>query len=267
MGAMNRLQWVLTLIEARLQAFIEGGATRLFPGGDCTGLAQRLAAAMQEEIQSQPDGTLLAPNVYTLIVHPSQECMLPERTELLANLAALLQRSGEEASLVFLAPPVVRVILDAELPPQEIQVMATFSQASASDTSMLPLTPKPPVSTNRLQPPPNGVGKPPDAFLIVSGSHTVPVPRQGVTIGRQPDLSLVIDNPHISRVHAQIRLVQGRYVIFDLDSRAGTYVNGQRVMQCALHPGDVISLAGVQLVFGQEPSGSLNDTQEIHLNS
>jgi hypothetical protein len=42
-------------------------------------------------------------------------------------------------------------------------------------------------------------------------------------------------------------------------------VNGQRVAQCVLHPGDVISLAGVQLVFGQEASGSLDNTQEIVL--
>jgi hypothetical protein len=265
MDAINRLQFVLTLIEARLQSFFEGGITRLFPGGDCAGLAQRLAAAMQREIQPQRDGTLLAPNVFTLIVHPSQECMLPEKTELLNSLALLLQRAGEEANLVFLAPPVVRIIVDVNLPPQEIQALTTFSRVDAADTTALPLAPGPAASTGRLQPAPDGAGKAPDAFLIVSGNQTVPVPRQGLTIGRQSNMSLVIDNQRISRVHAQIRLVQGRYIIFDLESRAGTYVNGQRVTQCALHPGDVISLADVQLVFGQEFNNTLHDTQEIHL--
>lgn len=266
MGAVNRLQFVLAQIEASLQTFIEGGMARLFPGGDCTGLAQRLAAAMQAEIQPQPDGTMLAPNVYTLIVHPTLECTLPEKTDLLNSLAILLQRSGEEASLYFLAPPVVRVITDAGLSPQEIQVLATFSRIDSSDTSLLPLAHKEAVSTARLDYPSNhALVKVPEAFLIVSGSRTVPLTRQGLTIGRQPDVSLVLENPHVSRVHAQIRVVQGRYVIFDLESRAGTYVNGQRVAQCVLHPGDVISLAGVQLVFGQEASGSLDNTQEIVL--
>jgi pSer/pThr/pTyr-binding forkhead associated (FHA) protein len=80
-------------------------------------------------------------------------------------------------------------------------------------------------------------------------------------------MSLVLEDVHISRVHAQIRLVQGRYVIFDLDSNAGTYVNGKRVTQCILHAGDVISLAEVQLVFGQEASRLLDDTQELILET
>jgi hypothetical protein len=262
---MNRLESLLTQIETRLQAFFEGGATRLFPGGDCVGLAQRLAVVMQAEIQPQPDGTLLAPNIYTLIIHPDLECTLPEKTDLLISLAALLQRSAEEANVVFIAPPVVHVITDAGLASHEIQVLATFSQAQAADTTVLPLPHKPVIFTDKLKAPSNGLEEIPAAFLIIDGRRTVPLPRQGLTIGRQPDLPLVLKNPHVSRLHAQIRLVQGHYVIFDLDSSAGTYVNGQRVIQCVLHPGDVISLAGVQLVFGQESSHALDETQEIQL--
>jgi len=107
--------------------------------------------------------------------------------------------------------------------------------------------------------------RPGGAFLIVEGSQTVAVPRQGLTIGRRSDMTLVLDHAYVSRVHAQIRLVQGRYVIFDLDSSGGTYVNGQRVTQSVLHPGDVISLAGVQLVFGQESFRSLDETQELNI--
>jgi hypothetical protein len=272
---MNRLQSILTKIESRLQVFFEGGAIGLFPDGDSAGLAQMLTAAMQAEIQQQPDGApfdgapsngaLLAPNVYTLIVCPDMECTLPDKIDLLNNLAALLQRSGEEANLYFLSPPVVRVITDAGLAPHEIQVLATFSRTDAADTTVLPLTPRLVSTTDWSQVSSNGMEKIPAAFLIVGGNRTVPLPRQGLTIGRQSDLSLVLKNPQVSRLHAQIRLVQDRYVIFDLDSRAGTYVNGQRVTQSVLHPGDVISLAGIQLVFGQEASGALDDTQEIQL--
>jgi hypothetical protein len=233
---------------------------------------------------------LLAPNRFTLIVHPTLECAMPEKADLLDALAGILQHSGEDAGWCFLAPPVVRVIPDDRLSPQEIQIVAAFSPADAGDTTSIPheYTPngasaqaldkassgletstgtvKP---TGKLKPAakgsPGGPASAPVAFLIVEGSRTVILTSKGVTIGRRPDMSLVLDNPHVSRVHAQIRLVQGRFVIFDLDSSGGTFVNGQRVAQSILHAGDVISLSGVQLIYGQEANSSLDETQEISM--
>ena len=66
------------------------------------------------------------------------------------------------------------------------------------------------------------------------------------------ELDLVIDDPRISRNHAQLRAIKGRYVIFDLNSTGGTFVNAQRTSQSVLYPGDVISLAGVPLIYGQD---------------
>jgi pSer/pThr/pTyr-binding forkhead associated (FHA) protein len=74
---------------------------------------------------------------------------------------------------------------------------------------------------------------------------------------------LVIDDPRVSRNHAQLRAIKGRFVLFDLNSTGGTFVNGQRTSQTVLYPGDVISLAGVALIFGQDnppPRLDLNDT-------
>jgi pSer/pThr/pTyr-binding forkhead associated (FHA) protein len=51
-------------------------------------------------------------------------------------------------------------------------------------------------------------------------------------------------------------------MIFDLNSTGGTFVNGKRVTQSMLYPGDVISLAGVPLIYGQETS-VVGDTQEL----
>ena len=47
-------------------------------------------------------------------------------------------------------------------------------------------------------------------------------------------------------------IVRDRFVLFDLNSSGGTFVNGQRTDQSILYPGDVISLAGVTLIFGQD---------------
>jgi pSer/pThr/pTyr-binding forkhead associated (FHA) protein len=53
-----------------------------------------------------------------------------------------------------------------------------------------------------------------------------------------------------------LRIVRDRFVLFDLNSSGGTFVNGHRTDQSVLYPGDVISLAGVSLIFGQDlPAG------------
>jgi pSer/pThr/pTyr-binding forkhead associated (FHA) protein len=84
-----------------------------------------------------------------------------------------------------------------------------------------------------------------------------------VNIGRRPDNHLVIDDARISRLHAQLRLVRGRYMLFDLESTGGTFINGERIRQHTLRPGDVISLAGVPLVYGQDDDSAGSDTQQL----
>ncbi len=53
--------------------------------------------------------------------------------------------------------------------------------------------------------------------------------RPVLTLGRDPSCDLVLDHPTVSRLHAQIRKMDGNFVLFDLKSTNGTFVNGQRV--------------------------------------
>jgi len=71
-------------------------------------------------------------------------------------------------------------------------------------------------------------------------------------IGASADSEFRIAVGGVSRNHAQLRAIKGRFVLFDLNSTGGTFVNGQRTSQTVLYPGDVISLAGVALIFGQD---------------
>jgi pSer/pThr/pTyr-binding forkhead associated (FHA) protein len=50
-----------------------------------------------------------------------------------------------------------------------------------------------------------------------------------VTIGRQPDNVFRIDNPAVSGHHAKVYAEGDHYVIEDVESFNGTYVNGQRI--------------------------------------
>jgi len=75
------------------------------------------------------------------------------------------------------------------------------------------------------------------------------------TIGRSSNNDLSLSNSSISRQHAEIRLLDGEYVVRDMESRHGTYVNGVRVEQpMKLKTGDRIQLggpSGLTLTFHQ----------------
>jgi DNA-binding transcriptional regulator YiaG len=65
------------------------------------------------------------------------------------------------------------------------------------------------------------------------------------TIGRDEDNTIVINNTNVSRHHADVRWDRNGYVLHDLGSKNGTYVNGERITSHLLRDGDVIALAGL----------------------
>jgi FHA domain/DUF1707 SHOCT-like domain len=68
-----------------------------------------------------------------------------------------------------------------------------------------------------------------------------------ITIGRSPDCACQLDEPSVSRRHAELRRDGDRWLLRDLGSRNGTRVNGIRVTdEAEVRPGDNISLAGVR---------------------
>jgi pSer/pThr/pTyr-binding forkhead associated (FHA) protein len=104
----------------------------------------------------------------------------------------------------------------------------------------------------------------PVAFLIVDGSQVVVIDKPVTTIGRKSDNHIVINNEHVSRHHVQIRKQRGKFFILDLNSTVGTSVNGKKVEQTALKPGDIISLGGVPLIFGEgTPLTDFDSTKDV----
>ena len=73
-----------------------------------------------------------------------------------------------------------------------------------------------------------------------------------VTIGRQPDNVLRIDNPAVSGHHAKVYAEDDHYVIEDSESFNGTYVNGQRVSKVKLKDGDNLTVGKHTIEFRDE---------------
>ncbi len=73
--------------------------------------------------------------------------------------------------------------------------------------------------------------------------------RAVTTIGRASDRAIVVDDPEVSRRHAEIRRAGDRYVLADNGSTNGTRVNGEVVTQVELQDGDEIGVGSAVLRF------------------
>ncbi len=69
-----------------------------------------------------------------------------------------------------------------------------------------------------------------------------------LTIGRDPENVIVLDHTAISRFHCRISSENGQYFVRDLGSTNGTYLNGRRVNNERLSPGDELIIANVGIV-------------------
>ena len=247
----------LEQLEARLQALIEIRLVSALPGFQVEDLVvQKLAGAVKRELIEAPDGSKIAPNVFTLVVN-SDSIARWQEPKLLGAMLNSLKIVGEEAGLKFTTPPTISIVQNQQQPANVIDVLASHQIEAAAETKgMTPATDGNAVVMENLIPA--------NAFLIVDGVKVFPLKDPVINIGRRLDNQLVIDDPRISRSHAQLRAIKGRYVIFDLNSTGGTFVNAQRTNQSVLYPGDVVSLAGVPLVFGQDNPPQRSDLLETH---
>ncbi len=77
------------------------------------------------------------------------------------------------------------------------------------------------------------------------------------TIGRAPECHLTLAAAGISRLHARIERSFGQYILVDMGSTNGTFVNDQRVQgEVVLHHGDRIRLASVAVLVFEDPAAT-----------
>jgi pSer/pThr/pTyr-binding forkhead associated (FHA) protein len=235
----------LDQLEAKIQKLVEDQLAGILPGLKLEDrVIQRLASAVKENIVQQKDDRAIAPNEFTLIVATDTSPMWKEQSTIdaLRNIITLASR---DVGLKFVTQPTIQITTDDTFSADEIRVIASHKLEPVGDTQGM----QTPMSTEENQ---EAENIPENAFLIVEGVKVHPLTESVVNIGRRLENQLVIDDPRVSRNHAQLRAIKGRFVLFDLNSTGGTFVNGQRTSQTVLYPGDVISLAGVALIFGQD---------------
>ncbi len=101
-------------------------------------------------------------------------------------------------------------------------------------------------------------------LIIRSGSSTQEeyhLAADRITIGREAFNEIVLHDPEVSRRHVQIEFQSGRYVIEDLGSTNGTFVNGRRInLPTPLNNGDVIEMGESMQIIFQNPISAADKT-------
>ena len=248
------MSFQLNDIERRLQTLIEVHLVKYLPR---PGIQDRIARLIAEALRanlstkslSQPENTV--PTEFLLVVHPSRLELWQKDPRLIEGLTKVIRLVASEMGLKFTSAPTMTLVTDSSLAIDNLDVRISRPANIAETQNMSSTGDEVPVKA---------------AFLIVGGTNVFTLDQPVTNIGRRLDNHLVVDDPRVSRYHAQIRFVRNRFLIFDLNSTGGTYVNGQRTTQSVLYPGDVISLAGLPLVFGQDnppPATSRGDTSPL----
>jgi hypothetical protein len=85
----------------------------------------------------------------------------------------------------------------------------------------------------------------------------VPLTRDTFFIGRSKNNNLPLNDKSVSRKHAVINMLEGEYILSDLNSLKGSYVNGRKIEEVTLKPGDIINIGENRMQFRLvTPSGT-----------
>ena len=71
----------------------------------------------------------------------------------------------------------------------------------------------------------------------------------GSMIGRCSDCRIQLQLPHVSRMHARVSRFDEEFLIEDLESTNGTFVNGVRIHKCVLRNNDQIQIGEAKILY------------------
>lgn len=83
----------------------------------------------------------------------------------------------------------------------------------------------------------------------VVATHVIQFPGDRLTIGRDESNDVVLDDPNVSRFHAQVLRTDGQIEVRDLSSRNGTRLDGQLMRRAAVDTGSEIGIGPYRLIF------------------
>ena len=239
----------LDIIEEKIRKFVESSVT-MFPIKSIDNLlVSNLGNAMLESVTEDDKGKTFAADSYEICLSSDNMPSEEDQNDLARKLSKGLEETVQDLDISLKAPVTISFSIDKFLEHSSIEVKASRSEFAIDQTSMIPIEAQ---SANI-----NVIDK--VAYLLYE-DRIFTIKEPVINIGRDKDNHLVINDKHVSRNHTQIRSTGDHYILFDLNSTSGTYINGKKISRQYLKSGDVITLAKIKLLFGIENSSTLNDT-------
>ena len=273
---------VLQRFERRLEGLVNGAFAKAFKSEV---QPVEIASALQRECDDRAapvsQGRVMVPNDFTVELGAHDyERLATYAGPLSAELAELLQEHGREQRYMFVGPVEVKfervqdlstgmfrirsqalagVVQVPGYPPQAPGYGAPAPGGYPPAPEPAPAFPPQPAfgaqqpgfgAPGGGYPPPQAQAGPGTCWIEVNGVRH-PLSRAVTSLGRGTDVDLRIDDPSVSRRHAEIR-VGVPSVISDLGSTNGIVVDDQHVRQAQLRDGSVIHLGNTTIIFRQE---------------
>lgn len=212
---------VLSGFERRLERFVEGAFAKAFRSGlQPIEIGRRIARAMDSGRSVGVRG-LVVPNHFRVLLSTDDSRHFESFALALAReLAGAATDHARTESYHFVGPVVVELVEDTTQRRGVFDIHARIEQAE-------------------------GAGP---RCLVLPGGRRVAVTTT-LTIGRMADCAVHVQDPQVSRHHAEIRTVPEGHVVVDLGSSNGTMVNGITVTEHLLTPGDTIVVGDTALRY------------------
>src|SRR5215218_2008244 len=234
---------IFARFEKKVEGAVSGAFARAFKGDvQPVEIAARLQRELDAEAKLMSRNKRLVPNDFTVqLSQHDHDKLAPYTNTLNAEFATELRNHAREMGYMFNGPIKIEFELDSSLPTGRFTVS---SQAVAGITPRAGRASETAISRAPL-------------VLEVNGTRH-PLQPPGLVIGRGSDADLRINDPGISRRHAQIRVAPAgpgmQIDIVDLGSTNGMMVNGQRVQQAVLQEGSRIEIGSTRMLV-HAPAG------------
>jgi len=255
---------VLRAIEQKIEALFEGVFGRAFRTNvQPVELARKLAKEMDDH-RTVSVSRVYVPNEYTVFLSSEDRAQFEGYEDSLrSELEDYLTEHAKRESYALLTPPNVLLETDDDLALGEFGIATRMVQPRrgkrASDepdgqvesgATMIYKPKVPPQATEAV--PDEAVGIEREVAILSWDGQEKRVDKRRILLGRSRECDVQVEDPNVSRRHAELRQEGSTYWIVDLDSTNGVEVNGRRVKRAKLEPGDVFTVGSTDVSFRTE---------------
>ena len=249
---------MLRNLEAKLGGLVEGAFGRAFRTSvQPVELAHKLAKEMEDN-QMASVSRVYVPNHYRIFLSPQdREQFASYEPALRKELSDYLLEHARQEQFALSTRPQVEFDTDERLdlgefgiqaqllaPPEEEAAEGQAGPAPSEGDFGHTMVYSPSRDARRIEP----VDDRRQALLVGGGRRNV-LSGSRVVLGRSREADIVLQDPNVSRRHAELRRDGAAWQVVDLGSTNGIKVNGRRVDNQPLRPGDQITIGVTDLTF------------------